>query len=91
MPGGTRTMVVKTPGGEQEWVHADDFMAVQKERDDLRRTVAFINAHRWSGGWPDMSLIDRLLGQHNFGRAEGRAMLSVVRGALDMIERRTGA
>lgn len=45
---GTRVILITTYCDDQitdqEWVHADDFMDVQQERDDYRRTLALINA-----------------------------------------------
>lgn len=79
-PDGTRTMTVTTGGEVTEWVHADDFMAVQKERDDYRRALALVNAWRWSPDFAERNprLLDIQLAGAGFTVKDGRAMLSLV-------------
>lgn len=48
---GTRCLLISpSQEDDQEWVHADDFMVMQKERDDLRRALSLLNAYLWVGG-----------------------------------------
>jgi hypothetical protein len=42
---GTRVQIITDPDGEQTaWVHAEDFMEVQRQRDEYRKFLALINA-----------------------------------------------
>jgi hypothetical protein len=66
-PDGTQTVLVD--------VHA--FMEVQRERDEMRRTAALINAWRLRPG-RDEAALERLLASVGFSDADGRAMLSIV-------------
>lgn len=79
-PTGTRTLTLAADGASQEWVHGDDFMDVQRERDDLRRAVALINAWRWSPTFVarDVRPLDAQLHAAGFDRDQGRAMLSII-------------
>lgn len=75
--GGTRTMTISTQGVVCEWVHTDDFMIMQRERDNLRRALALINAWRHSGR-NDRAELDRQLSIAGFDRDDGIAMLSLI-------------
>lgn len=79
-PTGTRTMTVIVDGVEQEWVHADDFMDVQKERDDSMRCLALINAWRWSPAFvqQQFATLDQQLANAGLTMRDGRAMLSII-------------
>lgn len=79
-PDGTRVMRVATDGVEQVWVHAGDFMDVQKERDDARRQLAFINAWRHSIQFNlrDSAMLDRQLEEAGLDAGQGRAMLGLI-------------
>lgn len=79
-PSGTRTMTVTVDGEPREWVDADDFMAVQKERDDHRRVIALINAWRWSPAFVDRDSrrLDALLAAAGESVQSGRAMLEIL-------------
>lgn len=80
-PNGTRTCTICDEGGMQEWVHADDFMEVQKHRDDLRREMALINAMIMTA-IPDREAREytaRACSCVGFTQADGEAMLSIIR------------
>jgi hypothetical protein len=79
MPGGTRVMRQVVDGEECTWVHADDFMEVQKERDEARRQLALINAWRWSDSFrSDARTLDVQLRAAGLGRDQGVAMLALI-------------
>lgn len=77
---GTRTMAIVVDGEAQEWVHADDFMDVQKERDDYRRAMALVNAWRWSPDFVNgrVVVLDRLLTGVGFTMDDARAMNAII-------------
>lgn len=76
-PHGTKVLRLNVGGGdEQVWVAADDFMALQKERDDLRRTLALINAHRLTD-WITPAVV-ALLERAGFTLADAEAMASII-------------
>lgn len=79
-PGGTRVMRQVVDGVEQVWVHASDFMDVQKERDDARRQLALINAWRWSSALEreDLRVLDQQLEAAGLTRELGLAMLGLI-------------
>jgi hypothetical protein len=75
-PSGTKVMRQIVRGEEQVWVEAEDFMAVQKERDDFRRTLAVINSARVVERLPKLVL--DLLDQAGFGEKEAEAMAQII-------------
>lgn len=79
-PSGTRTMSVTINGEAQEWVHVDDFMDVQRERDDYRRAIALINAWRWSPDFVNRRfvMLDSQLAGVGMTMKDGRAMNSII-------------
>lgn len=78
-PKHTDVTVINPPGDITPivLVAAEDFMAVQKERDDLRRTVGLINAWRLSPGRSEIEL-DRLLKDAGQDLASAKAMLGIL-------------
>jgi hypothetical protein len=61
---------------EAFYVSAEEFMAVQKQNDDYRRTLAFINAWRFSGR--DNGRLNRLLDEAGFTAAMGHAVNDII-------------
>lgn len=79
-PEGVVLTVIEHDGVEPTYlVPVGNFMAMQKERDDLRRVAGLVNAWRVSNGIADSSLAN-LFGQVGFDWKDGEAMLSIVRG-----------
>lgn len=77
-PDGTATVLVS----------ADAFMAMQKERDDYRRTLGLIAAWRVNPN-RTLSQLGRILDSAGFDEGQGRAMLSVLAGVRDMRAQQT--
>lgn len=61
---------------EAHYVDATEFMAVQKEADDYRRTLAFINAWRFSD--QDRGRLNRLLDDAGFTPDMGHAVNDIL-------------
>lgn len=80
-PEGTRTITITDENGVQEWVHADDFMAVQRNRDDLRRELALINAqvHAAVSAHEVRGYVERTLWRLGFTPEDGATMLAIIR------------
>jgi hypothetical protein len=80
-PTGTRVLTTVVDGTTERWVDAADFMAVQKERDDARRQLAFVNAWRWSEAMVrrDFGMLDAVLANAGLTRELGRATLGIMR------------
>lgn len=57
-------------------VSAEDFMAVQKERDEYRRPCALVNAE--AVGDRDWSVVQRRLAAVGLSREDGAAMMDLV-------------
>lgn len=76
--GGTRVVIIEryTDDLEPEYlVDARQFMEIQRERDNFRRTLALVNAaHRLRRG---RSLVDTLLSDAGFELTEAHAMASI--------------
>lgn len=79
MPGGARVLKLAADGGERYYVRAEDYMAVQKERDDYRRNMALVNAWRVTQGWKS-PMLEQLCFAAGFTDADGHAINDVVRG-----------
>lgn len=80
---GARVLRITIEGEEQVWVHADDFMAVQKERDDLRREWAMLNAQVCMAQ-PHVEVrkaASRALERLGFTAGDGEAMIGLMRWA----------
>lgn len=58
------------------YVSADDFMVVQKERDEFKRAAALINAEMFGGR--DWSVVAQRLAQVGLTADDGKAMLDLV-------------
>lgn len=58
------------------YVSAEEFMAVQKQNDDYRRTLAFINAWRFSDR--DNGRLNRLLDEAGFTPDMGHAVNDII-------------
>lgn len=65
----------KTEPAERLWVPADEFMAVQKERDDYRRALAFVNEQEVTDR--DWSRVRRVLARVGLTPADGAALASI--------------
>jgi hypothetical protein len=72
---------VETIEPVQVWVAAEDFMAVQKERDDLRRTVGLINSIRARDISADeaLGIMADLCEASGFRFADAEVMASIIR------------
>jgi hypothetical protein len=78
MPLGTQVLD-QTVGEERTcWVAAEDFMSMQKGCDELRRTLALINATHRLGGRGREERVSALLDGAGFGVEEARAIASIV-------------
>jgi hypothetical protein len=75
-PCGTTVLRQTITGEERVWVAADDFMAVQKERDHYRRTLALINATRLWAWLPTPVLT--LLHSAGFAHSDAKAMNEII-------------
>lgn len=65
---------------QTHYVAAEDFMDVQKERDHLRRTLAFINGWRTDPAL-DLDRLDTVLASVGMTFAEGEAVMEIMRWA----------
>jgi hypothetical protein len=75
--------VITPPGGEPVYLMpAEDFVAMQKEFHDYRRTVALINAWRLTPNRTD-SRLAALLAERGFSDGDARAMMSLIAWAED--------
>jgi hypothetical protein len=74
---GVEVTTISVGGEDRYLVSAEDFMAVQKERDEHKRTLALINAWaiRRDG---DPAVVRRLLDQAGFTFDDGCAMASII-------------
>jgi hypothetical protein len=59
------------------YVDAEDFMRVQKERDDLKRVLYLINGWCWGSGRAESTLV-RLLAQAGLTELDGQTCRSLV-------------
>lgn len=83
----TPTTVITSPEGETVLVDAVAFMAMQKERDDLRRVVGLINAWRRTPGRSE-SRLEALLASVGLDDEAADAMRGVLAGIRAMRESR---
>jgi hypothetical protein len=73
----TATTKISVGGEDTYLVAAEDFMAVQKERDEYRRTLALINAWRIDRN-RDEQRLTQLLEKAGFTFADAQAMVSLI-------------
>lgn len=66
-------------GPEEAFVPVLDFMRVQRERDELRRALALINALRADDGVVMPSLVVTLLERAGFTHRDAEAMVDIIR------------
>jgi hypothetical protein len=82
MPGGARVLKLAQDGRERYYVRAEDYMAVQKERDDYRRSMALVNAWRVTQK-RQFPMLENLCFSAGFTDADGHAINDVIRGLRD--------
>jgi hypothetical protein len=76
-PGHPDVATVTIDGETRYLVDAREFMAMQKERDDYRRTLALVNECRLRG-YADRERLDQLLEKAGFSYGEAEAMSSLL-------------
>lgn len=81
---GTRVLVVDDESERAYWVAVEDFMVVQRERDEFRKTLGVINSMKRVRELPAVA---RMLDQAGFTAEHGKTMRSVIHGVLDDMER----